>query len=71
MHVAAEYTCCLCLYMYKGPPGPTTCPHCASVYVKWVNYEEWSKLNPLPPLVDRRSVAARLADTMLDAMEKR
>ncbi len=37
----AKYKCCKCHHKYEGEPGPTTCPKCGHIYVKWVNYEEW------------------------------
>ena len=37
----AKYKCCSCGYEYEDEPGPTECPICYHLYVKWVNYEEW------------------------------
>jgi len=37
----AKYKCCYCNYEYEDEPGPTECPRCRHLYVKWVNYEEW------------------------------
>ena len=34
----AEYKCMKCEYQYTSDPGPTTCPHCGSLYVEWTNY---------------------------------
>ena len=43
----AKYKCLGCNYEYEGEPGPTECPKCDHLYVKWVNYEEWRKNNPI------------------------
>ena len=40
MKVIAEYKCLKCSFEYKDKPGPTTCPVCGHLYVKWTNYEE-------------------------------
>jgi rubredoxin len=37
----AEFRCLECGYEYEEEPGPTSCPMCEHLYVKWVNYEEW------------------------------
>ena len=37
----ARYRCLKCNYKYEGEPGPTQCPECKHLYIKWVNYEEW------------------------------
>ena len=39
----AEYKCCKCDYEYNGKPGPTQCPRCSHLYVKWINFEELRK----------------------------
>jgi rubrerythrin len=36
----AEFKCLKCGYEYKDKPGPTICPKCSHLYVKWVNYED-------------------------------
>lgn len=35
-----RYRCLSCGHMYKGAPGPTECPACGHLYVKWESYEE-------------------------------
>ncbi len=39
----AKFKCVRCAHEYEGPPGPTHCPACAHLYVKWVNYEEMKR----------------------------
>ena len=33
-----------CGMRYEGPPGPTQCPICRGLYIKWENYEEMRKM---------------------------
>lgn len=40
-NVKAKYKCLKCGYEYESNPCPTQCPKCRSLYVKWVNYDEW------------------------------
>ena len=40
----AKFQCLKCLYTWESKPGPTTCPICEHLYVKWLNYEELYKL---------------------------
>lgn len=40
--IIAEYKCLKCEYKYYGK-GPTQCPKCYNLYVKWINYEELAK----------------------------
>jgi rubrerythrin len=44
----ALYKCVKCGYEYESHPGPTQCPRCQNLYVKWVNYDEWRNkvMNP-------------------------
>lgn len=37
----AEYECVKCGLKYNSMPGPTFCPKCGSIWVKWVNWEAW------------------------------
>ena len=37
----AKFKCLKCSFSYEDKPGPTQCPQCSHLYVKWVNYEEW------------------------------
>ena len=37
----AEYQCLECKYEYISIPGPTQCPICNNLYIKWKNYDEW------------------------------
>jgi len=39
----AHFRCLRCDYEYWTIPGPTECPECGNLWVKWVNYEEWRK----------------------------
>jgi len=39
----AEFRCLKCECQWRTMPGPTQCPRCAHLYVKWVNYEEMRK----------------------------
>jgi len=45
--VRAEYRCFGCGHEFKGMPGLTPCPKCGHLYVKWMNYEEWRRDNPI------------------------
>lgn len=36
----AKHRCCGCEYEWESGPGPTQCPRCGHLYVKWLNYEE-------------------------------
>ena len=35
----ASYTCLGCGHKFHSEAGPTNCPKCEYVYVKWENYE--------------------------------
>lgn len=35
------FRCLKCGFIWKDYPGPTECPNCNHLYVKWVNFEEW------------------------------
>lgn len=43
----AQFQCLRCNYRWETKPGPTQCPICGYLYVKWINYEElrevWNK----------------------------
>ena len=43
----AHFKCLRCNCRWKSEPGPTQCPACGHLYVKWINYEEmreiWNK----------------------------
>ncbi len=39
----AKYKCLKCGYQYKSPPGPTQCPKCNHLYIKWLNFEDMRK----------------------------
>jgi len=42
----AKYKCIKCLYEWEEElKGPTQCPKCGHLYVKWLNYEEMKKHN--------------------------
>jgi hypothetical protein len=36
---AAQYCCLGCGSRFEGWAGPTECPACSHVYVKWLDYE--------------------------------
>lgn len=38
------YNCLKCGYEWTSNPGPTQCPKCKNLYVKWINYEEMQKI---------------------------
>jgi len=40
----AIYKCLNCGHEWTGLPGPTQCPLCLHLYVKWLNYDELRKL---------------------------
>ena len=42
-NMKAKFRCLRCEYEYEDGPGPTTCPECGHIYIKWVDYEEWKK----------------------------
>ncbi len=35
-----EFRCLRCKHEWTEPPGPTACPKCEHLYVKWLNYEK-------------------------------
>ena len=35
----ARYRCQKCSHEWREPAGPTQCPACGHLYVKWLNYE--------------------------------
>jgi rubrerythrin len=39
----AKLRCLKCNYNWESQPGPTQCPDCDHLYVKWENYEEMVK----------------------------
>lgn len=40
----AKYKCLKCEHLWEEKlKGPTQCPKCGHVYVKWLNYEEMEK----------------------------
>jgi len=39
----AAFKCLNCNYHWLNLPGPTQCPMCNYLYVKWINYEEMKK----------------------------
>jgi len=39
----AKFMCLKCFYKWEDNPGPTQCPSCNHLYVKWLNYEEMRK----------------------------
>jgi rRNA maturation endonuclease Nob1 len=36
----AKHRCLRCFHYWESQPGPTQCPICGHLYVKWLNYEE-------------------------------
>lgn len=36
----AHYRCLQCQHEWHGKAGPTQCPACGHLYVKWLNYED-------------------------------
>lgn len=49
----AEYKCLKCDYEYIDEPGPTICPKCFHLYVKWVNYEAWRANEKMDKVVSK------------------
>ena len=47
-NMLAEFKCLKCGHKWHNKPGPTQCPICNYLYVRWVNYEQWRILNPDP-----------------------
>ena len=41
--MSANFKCLKCGYHWEYYPGPTQCPMCGHLYVKWINYEEMRK----------------------------
>ena len=39
----AKYKCFKCGFVYYSLPGPTECPKCHNLYIKWLNYHELKK----------------------------
>lgn len=40
----AKHRCLKCGFEWDSKVGPTQCPKCYHLYVKWVNYEEMRKV---------------------------
>lgn len=40
----AKFKCLKCSCKWKDIPGPTQCPMCGHLYVKWENYEEMREM---------------------------
>jgi len=47
----AEFQCLKCGCQWRNVPGPTQCPNCNHLYVKWVNYEEMKKEWGIAPTI--------------------
>ena len=43
MKIIAIYKCLKCGVEWGSKPGPTQCPKCQHLYVKWLNYEKLRK----------------------------
>ena len=39
----SKFKCLKCGHDWKDMTGPTQCPVCGHLYVKWVNYEQLAK----------------------------
>ncbi len=39
----AKFQCLSCNCKWEDKPGPTECPKCSHLYVKWLNYEKMKK----------------------------
>lgn len=37
------FNCVKCNHTYESEPGPTKCPECNNIWIRWINYEEWFK----------------------------
>ncbi len=43
--IKPQYICLECNYEFERElPGPTQCPRCGHLYVKWLNYEQMRPL---------------------------
>lgn len=40
----AKHKCLKCGCKWDSRPGPTQCPLCNHLYIKWVNYDEMRKM---------------------------
>lgn len=40
----AVFKCLKCGCRWKGEPGPTQCPMCKYLYVKWINYKKMREI---------------------------
>lgn len=43
MKTLAKYRCLKCGFLWEGNPGPTQCPKCQHLYVKWKNIDKMRK----------------------------
>ena len=46
----AQYRCLACAHEWIGRRGPTVCPSCGHLYVKWLNYETTAMVGKIGPL---------------------
>lgn len=53
---SAHYRCLRCDHEWHEPAGPTQCPRCEHLYVRWVNYND---------LTDPKSRQMRLAKEIM------
>ncbi len=45
MNLDCRFKCLKCGHRWWDKPGPTQCPRCKHIWVKWVNYDQWRKEN--------------------------
>ncbi len=43
IRIIADYLCLRCRYVYQDDPGPTQCPKCGHLYIKWLNYKDLNR----------------------------
>ncbi len=62
----ADYYCLKCNHRYKDKPGPTQCPKCGHLYVKWLNYGELKKEGLINDGSDPKSIPSPKTEPGID-----
>ena len=64
--MTALYRCLTCAHEWEQAPGPTQCPLCGALYVKWLNFADLFGLDQHHsftrrrlPATSRRTAAAK------------
>ena len=58
----ADFKCLKCNYRWKSEPGPTQCPICGHLYIKWLNFESMMKQWELERMYDKYSTSRAYED---------